>query len=150
MFWIVIELFVFLLSILILGLIILEDPSDIKRYALLVSVFLLGISIARRSIENESKKKDKEFVNKLSQFIVEGGELRKRSIEDPLPIQEHNDWVENIRNFLVQSDKSYLVARLDDASGMTFFVDGSEKSQFNKSINGRVRRLNEFISETKI
>ncbi|GAI80121.1 unnamed protein product, partial [marine sediment metagenome] len=35
-------------------------------------------------------------------------------------------------------------------SGMVFYGSGSEKSQFQKAIDGRLRRLHEFISELSV
>jgi len=83
----------------------------------------------------------------LAEFIHMGKELHARSNEDPLPVEEHNDWVKRMNTyFLSHKGRGYEV-RLSDFSGMTFYGDGSERSNFKKSIDGRLRRLHEFLSE---
>ena len=149
MFWVIIELIVFVASVVISLIVILEDPTDVKRYTLLTTVLLLGIGIARRARSNENKKQKLVYVNTLAGFISKGNELRALRDQDPLPIQEHNDWIEEVKGYLNDSGKSYLVARFNDASGITFFSDGSERSKFSNSFTGRIKRLHEFISESK-
>ena len=149
MFWIIIELIVFVASVGISVIVILEEPTDLKRYTLLTTVLLLGIGIARRAKSNEGKKQKLVYVNTLAGFLSKGNELRALRDQDPLPIQEHNDWVEEVKGYLNESGKSYLVARFSDTSGITFFGDGSKRSEFSNSLTGRIQRLHEFISESE-
>jgi len=98
---------------------------------------LVRFFIARRRIDP----------NKVAQFIREGQDLRARLNEEPLPIQEHNDWVDRMVSYFKQYKGHAYVVRLSDFSGMTFHGDGSARSKMSMLIDGRIRRLNEFISE---
>lgn len=83
----------------------------------------------------------------IAAFIREGQELLARRDEDPLPVEEHNAWVERMVDyFRPRRGRAYDV-RLSDFSGMTFFGDSSEHSKFSNSIDGRLRRLSEFLGE---
>jgi hypothetical protein len=83
----------------------------------------------------------------LSNFILDGQALRERSTETPLPIEAHNSWVDRMNEYFEQSGKPEYKVRLSDFSGMVFLGDSSEKSQFEKSIDGRLQRLHEFLKE---
>ncbi len=83
----------------------------------------------------------------LAAFLTEAQQLRTRLAEVPLPIEDHNEWVGRVGAYLRGNlGKAYEV-RFGDFSGMTFYGDGSERSTMSRSIEGRSRRLNEFISE---
>lgn len=83
----------------------------------------------------------------LAAFLTEAQRLRTRIDEVPLPIGDHNEWVDRIDGYLRQNlGKAYEV-RFSDFSGMIFHGDGSERSVMSRSIDGRSRRLNEFMSE---
>lgn len=84
---------------------------------------------------------------RLSQFIAKGQSLRERSNESPLPVEEHNDWVAEMEQYFEEIGKPEYKSRLSDFSGLVFYSDGSDKSKFQKSVDGRVRRLHEFLSE---
>jgi hypothetical protein len=85
--------------------------------------------------------------SELSAFIQQGQVLLGRRNESPLPIQDHNEWVERIEKYFKEFHRSDYAVRLSDFSGLTFFGDGSEKSRFENSIDGRLRRLHEFLRE---
>ena len=70
-----------------------------------------------------------------------------RKNEVPLPIEEHNDWVARMVTYFRSHEGRGYEARLSDFSGMTFYGDASERSKFSDSIDGRLRRLHEFLSE---
>ncbi len=59
----------------------------------------------------------------------------------------HYDWVEKVNSYFQKHKGAGYEVRLNDFSGMTFFGDGSEKSKYANSIDGRLRRLHEFIKE---
>jgi hypothetical protein len=83
----------------------------------------------------------------LAIFLTEAQRLRGRLDEEPLPVRAHNEWMDRVGAYLRQNlGKAYEV-RFNDFSGMTFYGDGSERSQMSSSIDGRSRRLNDFISE---
>lgn len=88
-----------------------------------------------------------KLATELSAFITEGQQLRARLDENPLPIREHNEWVDRVGEFLKENVGVAYEVRLNDFSGMTFYGDGTERSNFSRSIEGRLRRLHEFISE---
>ena len=83
----------------------------------------------------------------LSAFIFEGQELRARANDDPLPVEDHNDWVARMVTYFRNHEGRGYEARLSDFSGMTFYGDTSECSKYLKSIDGRLQRLHEFLSE---
>jgi hypothetical protein len=81
----------------------------------------------------------------LATFLTEV--QRRRLDEEPLPVRDHNEWVDCVGGYLRQNlGKAYEV-RFSDFSGMIFYGDGSERSQMSHSIDGRSRRLSEFMSE---
>lgn len=113
-----------------------EPPFAISAFVFVVTDLIRRYAPSR-GIEPE----------KLADFIREGQELRARLNEEPLPIREHNDWVEHMVSYFKQHKGGAYEARLSDFSGMTFYGDGSERSRMSRPIEGRVRRLHEFISE---
>ncbi|TAK89878.1 MAG: hypothetical protein EPO06_10725 [Burkholderiaceae bacterium] len=84
---------------------------------------------------------------KLASFIVEGQRLRERLSEVPPPVGEHNAWVERVNDYLRTNVGAAYEVRFGDFSGMTFYGDASERSNMSRSIEGRSRRLHEFIAE---
>jgi len=84
---------------------------------------------------------------KLADFIKEAQKLRQRLDENPLPKRDHNEWVEHVSKYLQENLGTAYEARYSDFSGMTFYGDGSERSKMSRSIEGRSRRLHEFIAE---
>ncbi len=83
----------------------------------------------------------------LAAEVERATSLLKRQTDSPLPIKEHNDWIAEVESWLQGNlDRSYVV-RFGNFSGMTFYSDGSERATFRNSLDGRVRRLNEFIQE---
>jgi len=95
---------------------------------------------------------DKAIVNaphiqRLAELLDEAHALRARLVEIPLPVTDHNAWVARVVAYL-RSDLSHAhEVRFSDFSGMTFYGDGSERSAMSRSLEGRSRRLNEFIVE---
>jgi hypothetical protein len=87
--------------------------------------------------------------DQLSQFLTEAQKLRSRLGEQPLPVADHNAWVERVSVYLRENLGLSFEARFGDFSGMVFYGGGSEKSQMSCSLDGRSRRLHEFISELR-
>jgi hypothetical protein len=87
------------------------------------------------------------IVRNVARFVREGQQLRLRSRENPLPVAEHNEWVERMTTYFKSRNDGGYDVRLNDFSGMTFFSDGSERAKFENSIDGRIRRLHEFLKE---
>jgi hypothetical protein len=84
---------------------------------------------------------------KLAQFMKEAESLLKKCDENPLPIQEHNEWVARVEVYLNDEVDSSYATRFGNFSGITFYGDGSQRSSFKNSLQGRSKRLHEFISE---
>jgi hypothetical protein len=84
---------------------------------------------------------------RLAQFLRDAQALRKRVGETPLPIADHNAWVDRMSTYFAEQNAEEYAVRLSDFSGMTFYGDVSERSKMLTSIEGRSRRLHEFISE---
>ena len=83
----------------------------------------------------------------LVALIREGRELLARSEETPLPFNERNAWVARMENYFRMCGATGLAARLSNFDGLTFHGDGSKRFKFQRSIDGCLRRLNEFLSE---
>ena len=122
-------------------------PSVIIAFFAPLAFLLAGTNyLQKRQAERKSQNLDR-IANDLSRFINEGERLLARRSEDPLPIQDHNNWVEHIEGYLRKNlDESYIV-RLNNHSGLVSYGDGSERSMFRVYIERRTRRLHEFISE---
>ena len=65
---------------------------------------------------------------RLSDFITDGSSLRNWSDEVPLPVEDHNTWVGQMNRYFEEAGKT-------------------DKSKFQSSIDGRIRRLHEFLAE---
>ena len=83
----------------------------------------------------------------MAAFLSEAQRLRSRLNEQPLPIAEHNAWVNRVGKYLGEHLGQDFEVRFSDFSGMVFHGDGSERSKMSKSLEGRSRRLIEFIAE---
>ena len=120
----------------------------------IVSTILSGLAAAAFAIIaiylhrlNDRSSRYRAHREKLASFIKEAHAILARLNEQPLPIGDYNEWVERVVKFLTESlDESYAV-RFNDFSGMTFYGDGSERSRLKNAIDGRIRRLNEFLPE---
>jgi hypothetical protein len=86
---------------------------------------------------------------KLASFITEAQQLRTRLNETPLPVADHNAWVDRVAAYLRANLGEAYVVRLSDFSGMTFYSSSSERSKMERAIEGRSRRLQEFMAELK-
>jgi hypothetical protein len=109
-----------------------------------VTIAVVAIVLQRL---NDRSARFRVVRNQLSEFIKQAESLLHRQNEMPLPIKDHNDWTAAVEAYLRSTlDQSYVV-RFGNFSGMTFFSDGSERATYRNSLDGRVRRLNEFIQE---
>src|SRR5688572_2847077 len=81
-------------------------------------------------------------------FLAEAQQLRSCLGENPLPIAEHNSWVDRVSLYLRDNFGKAHEVRFSDFSGMVFYGGGgSERSMMSKSLEGRSRRLHEFLAE---
>jgi hypothetical protein len=83
----------------------------------------------------------------LAAFLTEAQTLRARLNEQPLPIADHNLWAQRVETYLRDKLGSDYAVRFGDFSGMVFYGDSSEKSRMSRSLEGRSRRLSEFLAE---
>lgn len=120
------------------------DPSGINEPPFAVSAFVATILMELIRRHTPSSGIDPE---KLVEFIQEGQALHARVKKGNLTIQEITDWVDCMNIYFRQHKGRTYEVRLSDFSGMTFLGDASERSQMSRAIDGRVRRLHEFISE---
>ena len=84
---------------------------------------------------------------KLAAFAEEASSLVAKSTEQPLPVEEHNAWVSRVEGYLRSELDASYIARFSNFSGMTFYGDGSPRSQLKNSLDGRTRRIHEFMRE---
>lgn len=116
-----------------------------------VDLLSWGIKISKEFLpitESEvSRSAQRHHAEQLANFIVVAQKLRQRLGDNPLPIKDHNDWVARVNEYLRTNLGSAYEVRFSDFSGMTFYGDGSERSKMSQSLEGRSRRLHEFISE---
>lgn len=85
----------------------------------------------------------------LGRYLSEAQGLRSRLSEQLLPIADHNAWVDRVNDYLRTNIGHDFEVRFSDFSGMVFYGDGSEKSKMSHSLEGRSRRLHEFIAELR-
>lgn len=85
--------------------------------------------------------------DEISAFIQEGQMFMSRKEEMPLPVEEHNAWVSRMETYFRRLGRADYAVRLNDFSGLTFYGDDSEKAKYSRAIDGRLRRLHEFLRE---
>jgi hypothetical protein len=126
-----------------------EIDKDFARFpvALLRQWKIAAEDEAMKTLEDPSYRNHDQHRDQLALFLTEAQELRARLKENPLPIREHNAWVDRVNEYLRDIFGSGHVVRFSDFSGMIFYSDGSERSKMSQSLDGRSRRLHEFISE---
>jgi hypothetical protein len=96
---------------------------------------------------NDREARFRERREALAAFAEQATLLSARSSEEPPPIDAHNDWVSSVEAYLRRELDSSYAARFGNFSGMTFSGDGSPRSKYRNSLDGRTRRLHEFIRE---
>jgi predicted ATP-dependent protease len=109
-----------------------------------VSAVALAAVAVRLQRINDRSSRFKAHREGLAGFLQEAEAMLRKHTGQRIPAEEHNAWVAQVENYLrEQLDTSYI-ARFNNFSGMTFFSgSGAEKN----SIDGRCRRLHEFIKE---
>lgn len=95
---------------------------------------------------NNNEARYRRQREQLGVFVTEAQALSIHENDDPPPIQAHNDWVTRVEAYLRRElDGSYAV-RFGDFNGLTFYLSNPNMG-FKKSLQGRSRRLHEFIEE---
>ena len=83
----------------------------------------------------------------LAAFMEQAALMAARTAQEPLPVKAHNEWIARVESYLRSELDTSYAARFGNFSGMTFYGDGSPRSNFKNSLDGRTRRLHEFIRE---
>ena len=123
-----------------------KDDFVIAGLSLIGAALMSFVAIQLQRV-NDRSNRFRIVREALAAEVARATTLLKRQTESPLPFKEHNEWVAEVESWLQQNlDQSYVV-RYSNFIGMTFYSDGSEKATFRNSLDGRVRRLNEFIQE---
>jgi len=103
-----------------------------------VAMYLHGLNDQSRRLHIQREQ--------LGTFLREAEALTARANEDPAPLAAHNDWVARVEKYLTEAlDSSYAV-RFGNFHGMSFYVS-NPNSGLKMSLQGRSRRLHEFIAE---
>jgi hypothetical protein len=95
---------------------------------------------------NDQSKQLRMKREQLGSFLKDAEALMGRANEDPGPIQAHNDWVAQVERYLTETLDSSYAARFGNFDGMTFYLS-NPNSGLKRSLQGRSRRLHEFIAE---
>lgn len=96
---------------------------------------------------NDRSARFQKVRERLTDLLKQAEALIARKSEEPLPIAEVNDWIDRAtKEVETLLDASYA-ARLNNFTGYVFYTDGSEKSKYRNAIDGRMRRLMEFLKE---
>jgi hypothetical protein len=96
---------------------------------------------------NDRSARFKEVRERLTALLKDAEALIARKDEEPLPVAEVNDWIDRAtKEVETLLDVSYA-ARLNNFTGFVFYTDRSEKSKYRNALDGRMRRLMEFLKE---
>ena len=123
-----------------------RDDLLSAAFSLCGAVVLVFVAIQLHRL-NDGSSRFKAHREQLAVFMKEAEGLRARSVEEPLPVPAHNEWVSRVEAYLKEQLDASYAARFGNFSGMTFYGDGSQRSEYENSIRGRSTRLHEFIKE---
>ncbi len=121
-----------------------EYPAAWLSVAATVALTVVAIQLHR---VNDRDARFRERREALASIAAEAASLRARASEEPLPVEAQNDWVARAEAYLREELDSSYVARFGEFSGMTFYGDGSPRSDYKNSLTGRTQRLHEFMRE---
>ena len=123
-----------------------QDEHVLAWLSVAAAVVLTFVAVQLQRV-NDREARFRMIREKLAQFADAATNLAARSSEDPLPIAEHNGWVSNVEAFLRSELDASYASRFGNFSGMTFYGDGSLKSNYKTSLSGRTQRIHEFMRE---
>jgi hypothetical protein len=109
---------------------------------LTVLAYFAGVSRTKKQVRDKRRQADQ-----LGNFLLQAQDIRKRLDENPLPIADRDAWVARVTLYLRTDLGTAYDRRFRDFSGITFFGDGSPRSQMRNSLEGYSQRLHEFINE---
>jgi hypothetical protein len=96
---------------------------------------------------NDPARRNARHIKMLGTFLAEAHELTERLGGNPLPIREYHAWAARASDYLSKHLGDDYALRFRDFSGMVFYCDGSDRSKIRRALDGRCRRLNEFLAE---
>ena len=147
MYLIIIEVIAFVFA-LVFGVLWYLNEND--NYEPLLGISLLVgvlIRIYRQYSQYRDRKTNEDLIDRISCFIEDGQTIRRLADKEPLPIDKHNEWVSLVHEYFDDQKQRGYSVRFNDFSGLVFYGNGSEKSKLLNSIEGRITRLAEFVSE---
>ena len=103
-----------------------------------VAMYLHGLNDQSRQLRAQREQ--------LGNFLKEAEAISAHANEDPPPVEVHNSWVARVEKFLTEALDSSYAARFGNFHGMKFYVS-NPNSGLKTSLEGRSRRLHEFIAE---
>ena len=109
------------------------------------AIALCGIAMYLHGVNDRSKKMRAQR-EQLGRFLKEAETISKQANDDPPPIESHNSWVARVESYLADALDSSYAARFGNFHGMTFYAL-NPNSGLKQSLDGRSRRLHEFIAE---
>lgn len=125
----------------------LSKDSSLGSWSSAIGAVLFVALAVYLQRQSDPRVRNRPYRDQLATFLTEAQALRARKDEVPLPVEEHNQWVSKVERYLTEHLGAAYSVRVSDFSGMTFYGSGSEKSKYEHSLDGRSRRLMEFIKE---
>jgi hypothetical protein len=104
-----------------------------------MAVYLHGLN--DRSIQLRVQREQ------LGHFLKEAEALSAQANDIPPPIEAHSAWMERVETYLTEALDSSYTERFGNFHGMTFYGTSNPNSGLKQSLEGRSRRLHEFIAE---
>ena len=123
-----------------------KDSSLGSWISAIGAVLFVGLAVHLQR-QSDPWVRNRPYRDQLATFLTEAQSLRARKDEVPLPVEEHNQWVSKAETYLREHMGTAYSVRFSDFSGTTFYGSGSEKSKYEPSLDGRSRRLMDFIKE---
>jgi hypothetical protein len=123
-----------------------RDEYGSAALSTVAAIVLAGVAVYLHGL-NDRSKRTREIREALGQYLKEAEKLTARANESPLPIAEHNAWVSAVESYLAAHLDSSYSARFSNFHGMTLYASSNPNSGFKTSLDGRSRRLHEFLTE---
>ena len=111
------------------------------------AAFVLAVMAVYLQGLNDRSKRTRQIREAIGEYLKQAEKLNERANENPLPIAEHNTWVSTVESYLTTHLDSSYAARFGNFHGMTFYITSNPNSELRKSLDGRSRRLHEFLAE---
>lgn len=123
-----------------------RDDHLLTWLSVIAAVALVVVAVQLHRV-NDSDVRFRRRREALADLASQASALSARVSEEPLPIADHNEWVSRAEAYLRDELDGSYAERFGNFSGMTFYGDGSPRSNYKNSLDGRTRRLHEFMRE---